>query len=209
MKKSQPCAGQGGSSEAFSTPPVEADIQMAACKDSFMYWSGDISLDVDAMAEARWCYIGNGRVTTLCCKAVCDWKATDDPWKQHAIYSPGCSFLIQQMGQAYVDSVQAGFPTDELPLEQPDAQMGPLDDQVSEQPDAQMSPQEELEIQRLFEENELLKRQTYCLVCEEEPRQITYLPCGHLVCCGICGLAQTECPICKETITGRITTFWS
>ncbi|XP_033740389.1 E3 ubiquitin-protein ligase XIAP-like [Pecten maximus] len=208
-----------------SSPPVEVDLLVTTCKNSFTCRSGDMSLDVDALANAGWCCIEDGRIETLCCQAVWDNTAIEDFWMQHVIGSPGCPFLRQQKGQAYIDSIQAvlttttdGEPVSEQPgsqrrpqdepvLEQPDGQMKSKYEPGSEQPDFHMSSQGELE--KLWEENDLMKKMNNCFVCEEEPRKITYLPCKHLACCGICDLAQLKCPICKESIKDRFTTFLS
>ncbi|XP_021355401.1 putative inhibitor of apoptosis [Mizuhopecten yessoensis] len=189
---------QGSPPTGGSSPPVDTGCQNPKCRESFKNWelADDESLDFETMATAGWYYIGDGRVKSCCCGIDREWKVTDDPWTQHALHGPECSFLKQQKGQAYIDRVRAAISTNEG--REPEL----------EQSDIQMSPQDE-EFSKLVEENERLRKQENCWVCGDEPRQIMYIPCGELACCKDCDPAQLKCPICKGTIKGKIVTFWS
>ncbi|XP_021355271.1 E3 ubiquitin-protein ligase XIAP-like [Mizuhopecten yessoensis] len=192
---------QGSPPTTGSSPPDDKDYQIQQCRESFMNWSpaADGPLDFDAMATAGWYYIGDGHVKSYCCGINMGWKVTDDPWTQHALHGPECSFLKQQKGQSYIDRVQAAaVPSNEggEPAE-------------LEQPDFPMSPQDEAEIEELMEEIKFLKKEKNCWICEEEARMVAYMPCGHLACCRICDLAQLKCPICKGPIEHRINVYLS
>ncbi|XP_041370861.1 baculoviral IAP repeat-containing protein 2-like [Gigantopelta aegis] len=47
-----------------------------------------------------------------------------------------------------------------------------------------------------------------CKVCMECQIQVTFVPCGHLVCCGQCALVLDECPICRTGISGMVRTYY-
>ncbi|XP_033740392.1 putative inhibitor of apoptosis [Pecten maximus] len=176
------CEGGTVSSEACSNQPsVETDTQFDVCKETFIYRSCDMSIDVDAMAEARWYCTGYGEVKTCCCKAFWDMEATQDPWMQHAIQSPGCSFLIKRKGQTYIDNVQASLLAED------------------EEPMTAQS-EEESELVMLQEEIDTRKKEQTCFVCQVNPREVIYWPCGHYSCCKTCHPAQLNCPKCKTII---------
>ncbi|KAL6480372.1 hypothetical protein MHYP_G00114050 [Metynnis hypsauchen] len=44
-----------------------------------------------------------------------DWQPTEDPWEEHAKHYPGCSFLLAEKGQEFVNSVQLGNPRSRYP----------------------------------------------------------------------------------------------
>jgi baculoviral IAP repeat-containing protein 2/3 len=48
-----------------------------------------------------------------------------------------------------------------------------------------------------------------CKICMAEEIGVVFLPCGHLLSCVYCAPALTQCPLCRETIRGRVRTFLS
>ncbi|XP_046571590.1 baculoviral IAP repeat-containing protein 3-like isoform X2 [Haliotis rubra] len=54
------------------------------------------------------------------------------------------------------------------------------------------------------EETRQLKESSACKICFEEPANIVFLPCGHLVACAVCSPALELCPICRKHIRGTI-----
>ncbi|XP_053397604.1 baculoviral IAP repeat-containing protein 3-like [Mercenaria mercenaria] len=56
-------------------------------------------------------------------------------------------------------------------------------------------------------ENQKLKELTSCKICMEQTMCITFLPCGHLLCCERCAVQVKRCPTCREKITGTVKTF--
>lgn len=36
-----------------------------------------------------------------------------------------------------------------------------------------------------------------CVICFDESIQGVFSPCGHMVCCQVCGETQPTCPICR------------
>ena len=55
------------------------------------------------------------------------------------------------------------------------------------------------------------KKRNTCVICLENPIQITFIPCGHRKTCKECceKLSETgaSCPICRQTIERKIETF--
>lgn len=48
-----------------------------------------------------------------------------------------------------------------------------------------------------------------CKICMSEEVGVVFLPCGHLLACVYCASAISQCPLCRETIRGRVRTFLS
>lgn len=48
-----------------------------------------------------------------------------------------------------------------------------------------------------------------CKICMNEEVGVVFLPCGHLLSCVQCAPAISMCPLCRETIRGRVRTFLS
>ncbi|PJE79487.1 hypothetical protein CI610_01553 [invertebrate metagenome] len=60
-----------------------------------------------------------------------------------------------------------------------------------------------LEYINLVHENYLLAQQFICCECKNNPKDIVFYPCGHLVCCKDCGKNLTTCPACNTAITEK------
>ena len=46
-----------------------------------------------------------------------------------------------------------------------------------------------------------------CAVCMSEPRAVAYVPCGHVACCRGCAPKVDACPLCKRSVTQRVSIF--
>lgn len=71
------------------------------------------------------------------------------------------------------------------------------------------------EQQRLVRERKLQAKkiargeEKYCVVCMDEEMEvdITFLPCGHNICCKKCSSKLKSCPKCRGNITKSIKTY--
>ncbi|KAK3585624.1 hypothetical protein CHS0354_004541 [Potamilus streckersoni] len=61
----------------------------------------------------------------------------------------------------------------------------------------------------LREEYMRLKDQNLCKICMERNVELAFLPCGHLVCCEVCGQTLRFCPICRAKIHASVKTYLS
>ena len=59
------------------------------------------------------------------------------------------------------------------------------------------------EVRGYFQEMKL------CCVCLERDKCVTFVPCGHLVCCHLCADLVTSCPMCRAKVESRVKTFFS
>ncbi|XP_046570869.1 baculoviral IAP repeat-containing protein 2-like isoform X2 [Haliotis rubra] len=46
-----------------------------------------------------------------------------------------------------------------------------------------------------------------CKICMEREVEVTFQPCGHLVCCEECTHQLRECPVCRRTIRSTVRTY--
>ncbi|XP_063703303.1 RING finger protein unkempt isoform X2 [Culicoides brevitarsis] len=42
-----------------------------------------------------------------------------------------------------------------------------------------------------------------CMICEENPRSVTLVPCNHYALCDTCAVTQRECPYCQTPVTSQ------
>ena len=48
-----------------------------------------------------------------------------------------------------------------------------------------------------------------CSICLEEPRDIVFLPCGHICVCSKCSEMVEKCPVCRGRIDSKSVVFYS
>lgn len=63
------------------------------------------------LAIAGFFYAGYGDHTKcfFCGGCLRDWDVDDDPWVEHARWFPRCSYLINNMGQRFIDTIQSAL----------------------------------------------------------------------------------------------------
>lgn len=47
-----------------------------------------------------------------------------------------------------------------------------------------------------------------CVVCLEREKNTLFLPCKHVNSCNVCATKLTNCPICRELITRKISNIY-
>ncbi|XP_072520121.1 E3 ubiquitin-protein ligase XIAP [Salminus brasiliensis] len=95
---------QGGSGNRSSMETFEGRL------DSFRDRQHPISHE--RLARAGF-YSTGERDRVICFKCgggLKDWQPNEDPWEEHARHYPGCSFLLAEKGQEFVNSVQLSNP---------------------------------------------------------------------------------------------------
>lgn len=119
-----------------------------------------------------------------------DWKPEEDPWEEHAKNYPGCSFVLQEKGEAFVNSIQLRGPQQ-------------TSNASIHQNGFSASEKDEDPLKKLRE----LEREKQCKICMDRDNCIVFLPCGHLVSCEQCSRSLVNCPICCGAITQKIKTY--
>ncbi|XP_071114256.1 baculoviral IAP repeat-containing protein 7-A-like [Haliotis cracherodii] len=182
------------------------------------------------LAEAGFFHTGQGDSVRcfFCGTGLRNWDSGDNPWVEHARWSPQCVYLVQHQGRDFVDLVQSltsggnqveysqvqDILRDTRPAAAPQKQQGvdagtvaPVAQAVGEVTGDALG--DEHEDDSLVEENERLKQQTMCKICLDKEVSIVFLPCGHLVCCVECAPALRKCPMCRGNIRGTVRAFMS
>jgi len=53
---------------------------------------------------------GNDLVQCFCCnRGLINWQSKDDPWTEHAFWSPTCKYLLLMKGKQFVEEVHDKF----------------------------------------------------------------------------------------------------
>ncbi|GLH16190.1 Death-associated inhibitor of apoptosis 1 [Gryllus bimaculatus] len=102
-------------------PPVHSVFVSPGSRlQSFKTWPISMKLRPERLCEAGFFYSGHGDKTVCfhCGKEVSNWTDGDDPWVEHARWSPKCSYVILNQGRDFVENVtgNARSPADSMNL---------------------------------------------------------------------------------------------
>ena len=61
----------------------------------------------------------------------------------------------------------------------------------------------------LEQENRRLKEARICKICMDNEVGVVFLPCGHLISCVNCAPSLKYCPMCRQSIDGKVKTYMS
>ncbi|XP_038151946.1 E3 ubiquitin-protein ligase XIAP isoform X2 [Cyprinodon tularosa] len=118
-----------------------------------------------------------------------DWAPEEDPWVEHALNYPGCTFLLEEKGREFVNSIQLRCPRETAA--------------APSQENGFTACEEEDPMEKLRK----LQREKQCKICMDRDICIVFLPCGHLVSCKQCSESLVKCPICCGAIAQKIKTY--
>ncbi|XP_034546311.1 E3 ubiquitin-protein ligase XIAP [Notolabrus celidotus] len=149
-------------------------------------------IDHERLARAGFYSTGTGdKVLCFCCGGgLKGWQTEEDPWEEHAKHYPGCSFLLAEKGQEFVNNIQLQDPRGNRAASS--HQNGYSGERNDEDP---------------LEKLRKLQREKQCKICMDRDICIVLIPCCHLVTCKECSESLTKCPICCGVITQKIKTF--
>ncbi|XP_071112519.1 baculoviral IAP repeat-containing protein 7-B-like isoform X6 [Haliotis cracherodii] len=176
--------------------------------------------DRQVIAEAGFFYTGFGDSVKCfsCGGALRNWQKDDDPWIEHARWFPRCPYVRQQKGNEFVDDIEANFrnaslpqsPQREHPIPGPNSQID-----VQSLMEAVMRDQEEKGGSGSASQARPAPSGTHwdpedriiCKICMEREVEVTFQPCGHLVCCEECTHHIQDCPVCRRAIRSTVRTY--
>uniref|UniRef100_A0A8C8DMD5 E3 ubiquitin-protein ligase XIAP n=1 Tax=Oryzias sinensis TaxID=183150 RepID=A0A8C8DMD5_9TELE len=143
-------------------------------------------IDHELLAKAGFYSKGEGDevICFRCGGGLKDWDPEDNPWEEHAKYYPGCSFLLSEKGQEFVNTIQL------------------QERKYSQRVRHIISP-----LENPLEELEKLRQEKRCKICLDKSACIVFIPCGHLASCKECSDKLNQCPICCAAIAQKIRTF--
>lgn len=62
-------------------------------------------------------------------------------------------------------------------------------------------------VERLPQETVQLESNRLCKICYGNDIEIVLIPCGHLVLCRECALHIETCPLCRQTVCGKMRAY--
>lgn len=168
--------------------PMHSKFADAAARlDTFQKWPIALKTRPEALCEAGLFYKGSGDHTACfqCGLELCDWKDNDDPWAEHATYSPKCTYVLSVKGIQYVKCVQSASATPPETMEE-----------VSSQPSTTVTA-----------ESDKSETEACCKVCYLQDVNVVFLPCAHLIACVTCATKLDSCPVCRSKIQATLRVF--
>ncbi|XP_041352484.1 baculoviral IAP repeat-containing protein 7-B-like [Gigantopelta aegis] len=229
----------------------------------------NVPQDRDLLATAGFFYAGHGdSVRCFCCGGTLrSWERSDDPWIEHAVWFPRCTYVIQEKGEQFVREIQSNFlssipnrqaiqsPQRESPqplrrhpsansrqlmpciqaviemgyneelvqqvllnqmrqgnnITSAESLLSAVEEHVNSSPNSPVNNVRSLTnivaATNLEDPIGGLEDRIMCKICMAKEVEVTFLPCGHLVCCEECSKLVTHCPVCRKSIRGTIRTY--
>ncbi|XP_052251199.1 death-associated inhibitor of apoptosis 2-like [Dreissena polymorpha] len=133
------------------------------------------------------------------------WSPEDDPWVEHARFSPKCEYLLSVKGHEFVNLIQLAVKYSSDKTNGTANQLGNTSSTNSYK--SSLEPKVAKTRQDLMRENSELHSIMKCMYCTSKEVSIVFLPCGHLISCDGCGKEQRMCKICGSSIKGTVRTY--
>ncbi|XP_061901469.1 E3 ubiquitin-protein ligase XIAP-like [Entelurus aequoreus] len=176
-----------------SRPQVSTRVLMASSEERLSSFA-EIQHPIDHARLARAGFYSTGAGDRVLCfrcgGGLKGWQPDEDPWEEHAKNYPGCSFLLEEKGQEFINSIQLQDPQRNRATSS--HQNGLTADQNGEDP---------------LETLRKLQREKQCKVCMDRDTSVVFIPCGHLATCEKCSQALNKCPICCGAISQKVKTY--
>ena len=162
-------------------------------------------------------------VACFCCgKMICDWEFKDDPYIEHAKFSPDC--LLVSLNKDILNERKEIF--NEEANKVVEKWFFHRDREVSDfTSDLQATGYSNADIKYLYYERynkkkipfetpddaicEFKKKKTPekevphpCVICMTREISVVFLKCGHVICCSFCAPCMEKCPLCGCEILG-------
>ena len=176
-------------------------VNMEKRLNTFVGWPSCHSQTPLILAKSGFYFLGAwDKVACFACGVGLKcWQPTDDPWLEHALWSPQCPFLRLVKGNKFMQQVK--------PSEKKAKRKEIMN------PNVPVISKERFEIRKPknqsynLEPNETLDQRLLCIICLSNERSCLFLPCKHLVTCTQCAQAFNLCPVCKANITAFLRVF--
>lgn len=171
-------------------------------------WFSHSSFNAYSFATAG--FFSNGtsdHVTCFTCKCVIqDINFNEDPWIQHAFWSPDCSYVLKRQGKEYVQTVRNNANILNDRYKQYVENKHNVSSISKELNDTIVASMRERQLTMKEEYDDIITKYQ-CSVCMDNPRDTVFFPCLHLATCSTCSDYLATCPICKKNITFPLPVF--
>lgn len=189
------------------TYPIHPDLSITQSRqDTFkrLGWPRALSQCPIELAQAGFFYTGRGDAVTCfsCNKTIGQWNKDDNPWIEHAIWSPVCKHVLLMKGSSFVKSTDKQF-KERLEKYKPP---GYVKESLSRKSiDCK-------KISRLLFKSAAIEPKPprrACVVCLDQEITVIFLVCGHFVCCSSCATTMKDCPLCRKPIDWLFRVFYA
>lgn len=153
-------------------------------KNSFTCWPRVLAPIIEMLSKAGFFYAQFSDVTSCfsCGGSLQGWTLDCDPWREHALWYPRCSFLKLVKGVPFIKTSRQNHHSALL-----SHNLDPSDELLAPSP--------------------VTESLNLCSICYNEPIQIALIPCGHTVVCASCSFTLSSCPICRNQFSSVLRTF--
>ncbi|KAE9528494.1 hypothetical protein AGLY_012065 [Aphis glycines] len=176
--------------------------------------------EVRTFCKAGLFYIGErDRMICFCCnQGLMDWEVDDDPWVEHARWSPLCSYILLSKGKRFVEEVggEVNYSL-RINLEELN-KLFTIHRHLAVDSDTMRNLETSVEsntfpdfvepvtIIRVNRQESSVPDSVVCKICFKEKLEVLFLPCRHVIACIQCAVTLDLCAICRQpfTLTMRV-----
>ncbi|GJQ74492.1 putative apoptosis [Trypoxylus dichotomus] len=207
--------------------------------ESFADWPISIRQKPKDLAGAGFFYRGSGDQTICfhCGIGLKDWQENDEPWEEHALWSPKCLFLRLQKGTEYISQVVAKNSAVLAPKEKESnsessaststgvlekAAIASLNINIPNPPTTisldsckkntttnTTTSVSTTCAQTKDQHEDYVGNVPLCGICYVNERSVLYLPCRHMIACVDCGTTAATCPVCRQEVKAYVKAIMS
>lgn len=177
---------------------------------SFADWPKMMRQTPEDLSDAGFFYtqISDRVICFSCGGGLCKWDKSDDPWEQHAIWYSTCNYLQLMKGQKYIAAIEKKFGRIQKNKDNEDATPSTSSAQKKDKNASNNSNKDGSSSSWSTNKNKNKNKNPskksndtrLCNICCVNEYNTVFLPCGHVVACVKCAVAQTTCPICREPL---------
>lgn len=168
---------------------------------TFSAWPKSIKQTPHDLSEAGFFYVGVGDQTLCfhCGGGLKDWEENDNPWEEHALWFPKCTYLFLKKGPEYIEQVK----------QKKDPRTPPPPSSASSSETKENSEQLSAKNSVTTTEDKERDEKTLCKICYKNEVGVVFLPCGHIVACVECSVALKTCAVCRKPLEATVRAFLS
>ena len=181
-------------------------------------WPRGLSQKPTELAEAGFFYTNRGDAVTCfsCNMTIGHWETDDNPWIEHAIWSPRCNHVRLIKGDTFIKSTNKLYNERIEKYKPPGYVRSPVDERIDSSTDSDSSSSSSIPF-TLPKKRKLLscfrnttKRKRTCIICLDKEISVIFLTCGHFVSCETCASAALKhCPLCRKRIRWLFRIFYA
>ena len=163
--------------------------------DTFKTFPKNTQLSIDKIVRAGFFYLNYGTsCKCFCCGGVIgNWEKDDEPFSIHALFYPNCEFVMLEKGGDFIIKTSYEYRL----KKEGNIKINVENKSIS----GQSSDSERSEQMKDIDDA------VACIVCLSNKINVTYIPCGHTVCCSICTLKVKSCVSCRIPIKAALKIF--